>query len=93
MIVPKSSPVAITYPFFVLSTEFISVPSEHGGNIPYTGQPNTHVQLYHFSSRLLEAPRVSYLPLSKFQNKISYEVQFDINELESSEKSRCVIVE
>lgn len=68
---PKSSPVAITFKLFVLSIELISVPSEHGGKIPYTGQPKTQVQLAQFSSLLLEAPLVSYLPLFTFQNRIS----------------------
>ena len=66
---PKSSPVAITVSH--LSTEFISVPSEHGGYMPYTGHPKVHVQELHFSSLLLEAPLVSYLPLSTSQYNIS----------------------
>ena len=64
---PKSSPVAIIYIFLVRSTELTSVPSEQGGNIPYTGQPKTQVQLAQFSSLLLEAPLVSYFPFFKFQ--------------------------
>lgn len=66
----------------------MSVPSEHGGYIPYTGHPNGHVQVFHISSLLFEAPLVSYFPLSKFQNNISYEVQLDMSTFEFSEKSK-----
>ena len=90
---PKSSPVTNTFPFFDLSTLLISVPSEQGGNIPYTGHPKTHVHEDHFSSLLFEAPLVSYFPVFASQNKISYEVQLLIRTFESTEKSKWVIVE
>ena len=48
--IPKSSPVAKTVPSGALSQALISVPSAHGGNIPYTGHPRVHVHVYQTSS-------------------------------------------
>jgi len=59
---PKSSPVAIISFFLDLSTEFTSVPSEQGGNIPYTGHPIINDHVNHFSSLLSDAPLVFYFP-------------------------------
>ena len=60
---PKSSAVANTSLAVVLSTELISEPSEHGGHIPYTGQPMIHVHESQCSSLFAEAPLVFYFPL------------------------------
>lgn len=70
-----------------------SVPSHSALKIPYTGQPNTQVQVYHSSSQKEVAPDVIWWPVWALKKSNSYAPQLECIKFESIDQSICVIYE